>query len=99
MIGSDGWRDPRNYARLHRVDRSGLMWEWLRRDPAYLAWYVQASTATRGAATNPMVDDPHQWGVHFRRESGGRGSGCPDHLACRFRSGDARGRDRAGIAR
>lgn len=98
MMRKEAWRDGRNYARLLDVDRSGLMWEWLRRDPDYIAWYVRASTATGGvqAAINPMIDDPHQWGIHFRRESGGRGPGGPDHLACRFRSRHTSGRHRTG---
>ncbi|HEX7693950.1 MAG TPA: DUF6499 domain-containing protein [Sphingomonas sp.] len=72
MMPGDAWRDPGSYARLRGIDRAGLMWEWLRRDPAYIAWHAQASAATRGAAAaNPAVEDPHLWGVHFRRESGG----------------------------
>ncbi len=111
MTSGEGWRDSRTYARLRGVDRAGLMWEWLRRDPGYIAWYAQASAVTRGSAgLNPAVEDPHLWGVHFRRKSGGRGPGRPDHLACRFRSGNAghsfgasipcaSGRDRSGAAR
>jgi hypothetical protein len=59
------WRDPRPYARLRRIDRTGLMWEWLRRDPDYVAWYVSASSATRGPAAASEMD-PDQWGLHFR---------------------------------
>jgi len=40
----------KDYADLQAVDRAGLMWEWLRRDPGYGAWYVKASAATRGDA-------------------------------------------------
>lgn len=60
------WRDDHLYARLYGIDRAGLMWEWLRRDPGYVAWYARASLATRGTAS-----DPTQWGIHFRRASGG----------------------------
>ncbi|WP_405053303.1 transcriptional regulator domain-containing protein [Sphingomonas sp. BE137] len=59
------------------------MWEWLRRDPDYIAWHVRASTATRGVSRDPL-----QWGLHFRGESEPRCARGPDHLACRSRSGN-----------
>lgn len=37
-----------DYAYLADLDRAGMMWEWLRRDPHYAAWYIKASTATCG---------------------------------------------------
>src|SRR5690606_13670172 len=83
------WRDARSYARLRGIDRAGLMWEWLRRDPGYVAWHTRASTATRGASGLAPGADPVLWGIHFRRAAGGRGPGRADPLACRFRSGDA----------
>lgn len=68
------------------------MWEWLRRDPDYVAWHVRASAATRGAATDGTGpgDDPVQWGIHFCRTAGGRGPGRADHLACRYDPGTVR---------
>ncbi|WP_374414940.1 transcriptional regulator domain-containing protein [Novosphingobium colocasiae] len=54
------WHENTAYARLHGIDRAGLMWEWLRRDPDYIAWHARASSATRGRA------DPRAWGLHFR---------------------------------
>ena len=59
LPGSD-WRDPAPYDALRGIDRAGLMWEWLRRDPGYVAWYTCASTATR------RVGDALPWGLHFR---------------------------------
>lgn len=53
-----------DYAYLRDSDRAGLMWEWLRRDEAYLAWYLRASTATRGSVPIPprwrllLAEDP-----------------------------------------
>ena len=44
------WRDGAAYERLVRIDRSGLMWEWLRRDSGYVAWYTRASRATRAGS-------------------------------------------------
>lgn len=40
--------DPEAYRVLRDVDRAGLMWEWLRRDTAYVGWYVRARAATGG---------------------------------------------------
>ncbi|WP_371836691.1 transcriptional regulator domain-containing protein [Sphingomonas koreensis] len=58
------WRDPAPYRRLRGIDRAGLLWEWLRRDPAYIAWYTSASRATRdrGGKADPLI-----WGLYFRR--------------------------------
>jgi hypothetical protein len=58
-LGFD-WQDHSPYGALGRIDRAGLMWEWLRRDPGYVEWYVSASQATRGS------DSSHIWGLHFR---------------------------------
>ena len=82
MSGGGDWRDEDRYAALSGIDRAGLMWEWLRRDPGYIAWYTRASTATRGA-------DPLPWGLHFRRSAGPASPRCPDHLVRRARPGDA----------
>lgn len=43
-----------DYDYLREVDRAGLMWEWLRRDDSYVAWYVRASSATGGALPAPL---------------------------------------------
>ncbi|WP_430738993.1 transcriptional regulator domain-containing protein [Sphingomonas paeninsulae] len=66
------------------------MWEWLRRDPAYIAWHRRATRAMRDGAVSatPSYGDIADWGLHFRGKSGTR---CPrslHHLACRTRSGD-----------
>ncbi len=58
---SHDWHDDTYYERLSQVDRGGLMWEWLRRDPEYRAWHLVASRATTGIAP-----DPAAWGLHFR---------------------------------
>uniref|UniRef100_UPI0035CC1450 transcriptional regulator domain-containing protein n=1 Tax=uncultured Sphingomonas sp. TaxID=158754 RepID=UPI0035CC1450 len=65
---SPDWRDAGFYARLRGIDRTGLAWEWLRRDPDYIAWYRQVSGATPGDATpfDGARVDAHQWGIHFR---------------------------------
>ncbi|QUT05142.1 hypothetical protein KFK14_19395 [Sphingobium phenoxybenzoativorans] len=61
VLGPKFWTDPDAYEALREVDRAGIMWEWLRRDPDYIRWYAEASRTTRGAA------DPADWGLHFRR--------------------------------
>ncbi len=57
------WRDPAIYRELARLDRAALMWEWLRRDPAYVRWYACASEATRGGQSGEVT---RKWGLHFR---------------------------------
>ncbi|WP_449474629.1 transcriptional regulator domain-containing protein [Sphingobium chungangianum] len=76
------WRDPAPYRRLRGIDRAGLLWEWLRRDPAYVAWYTSASKATRdhGGQADPLI-----WGLHFRRGSGPRVPRSPPDLGCEHR--------------
>ncbi|WP_409521533.1 transcriptional regulator domain-containing protein [Novosphingobium sp.] len=61
--GAD-WRDSSPYCSLAKLDRAALMWEWLRRDPAYAAWYACASEATRGGTDGEVT---RKWGLHFRR--------------------------------
>jgi len=57
------WRDPAPYRLLRGIDRAGMRWEWLRRDPDYVAWYTSASKATRDQPGNV---DRLTWGLHFR---------------------------------
>ncbi|WP_395396463.1 transcriptional regulator domain-containing protein [Novosphingobium sp. BL-8A] len=59
------WRDISCYRALAKLDRAALMWEWLRRDPAYAAWYSCASEVTRGGEDGEVT---RKWGLHFRRE-------------------------------
>ncbi|WP_376765073.1 transcriptional regulator domain-containing protein [Sphingomonas koreensis] len=62
------------------------MWEWLRRDPAYVAWYTSASGATRNSGGRA---DPLRWCLHFRRRSEPPGARGACHLGCECRSRDA----------
>ncbi|WP_412072829.1 transcriptional regulator domain-containing protein [Sphingopyxis sp. GC21] len=76
-----------------------MMWEWLRRDPAYVAWYTSASKATRDQKGRA---GSLQWGLHFRRGSGPRISRCTADLGCVRRSWRAagfRGTGRSGDGR
>lgn len=89
--GEPNWRDDAWYQRLRDIDRAGLMWEWNRRDPSYVAWHTRASRATRGA---PAVA-PLEWGLHFRRRPSQGSAACAHHMARRngsrhpARDGDA----------
>ncbi|WP_369405256.1 transcriptional regulator domain-containing protein [Sphingomonas pruni] len=66
------------------------MWEWLRRDPGYIAWYARASEVTRGVDALPR--GALAWGLHFRRGSGDRRPPGAADLACRSRSRHVGGR-------
>ena len=73
---TENWLDPEPYRALAGIDRAGLMWEWLRRDPEYrLSQQLSQPQAT------PIVSQSHgglriitltsavntnQWGLHFR---------------------------------
>jgi hypothetical protein len=52
-----------DYDYLRAVDSAGLMWEWLRRDGGYIAWYRKASAATRGA-----MPVPSRWRLVFAED-------------------------------
>jgi hypothetical protein len=56
------WRNGSAYDALRRIDRAGLMWEWLRRDEDYIAWYARASAATRA------TEAPSRWGCTFAED-------------------------------
>lgn len=89
-LGRSYWNDAASYAYLRNADRAGLMWEWLRRDPGYLAWHVQASSVTGGPRCDIL-----DWGLHFRRRTGPGLSLGPDSLARCARSIHALRRSRA----
>uniref|UniRef100_UPI0035CA7E30 transcriptional regulator domain-containing protein n=1 Tax=uncultured Sphingomonas sp. TaxID=158754 RepID=UPI0035CA7E30 len=93
MRGDADWRDPRGYDRLAGIDRAGVMWEWLRRDPDYIAWHVRASAATRGRDPRATAD---RWGLYFRRAADHRCARCDNHLGRGIRSHHATSRRRAG---
>ncbi|MGK6321363.1 transcriptional regulator domain-containing protein [Sphingomonas sp. DT-204] len=82
----EDWRNERGYRRLLDIDRAGIMWEWLRRDPRYVSWYARTSATDAPSSELHPDNDPIQWGLHFRRASGCRGTGGPADLACRTRS-------------
>lgn len=65
------WRDVTRYRDLIGIDRAGLMWEWLRRDLAYVAWYARTSTIARGGLAKsvpPAVRDALSWGLYLAED-------------------------------
>jgi Family of unknown function (DUF6499) len=76
IVSDANWQNVVSYSPLLQMDRSLLMWEWLRRNPDYRDFYigktrdvsktasgVQISCLTDGAVVQP-------WGLLFRRGSG-----------------------------
>jgi hypothetical protein len=65
---SADWQNSEEYQRLRGIDRAGLMWEWLRRDPGYIAWCRKASRVTGGQTFGQVAagDTLADWGLHFR---------------------------------
>lgn len=62
------WRDNAAYRALHGIDRAGLAWEWLRRDPDYAAYSHQASAgAPNGSMLVQTEANALQWGLYFPR--------------------------------
>jgi hypothetical protein len=66
--GRPDWRDSAPYRALAGIDRAGLAWEWLRRDPDYAA----LSTRLRGVGARPvdhleLEADARAFGLCFRR--------------------------------
>jgi len=69
------WRDGAQYRSLLGIDRAGLAWEWLRRDPAYVA---SAAPSRPAAGDRDLIrEDPAAlpWGLHFLRGPGSVGIG------------------------
>lgn len=66
--GRPDWRDSAPYRALAGIDRAGLAWEWLRRDPAYAA--ISARLRRVGVRTAPHLEmeaDARAFGLCFRR--------------------------------
>jgi len=66
--GADGgpdWHGSAPYRALLGIDQAGLAWEWLRRDPLYIACSGGGSSAVRDGAA--LREDPAAlpWGLHF----------------------------------
>lgn len=101
------WRDPTNYKSLLTLDRAGWAWEWLRRNPDYIALTTQLPTCvpvnqpgTRlRIITASAAEEMRDWGLHFRRGVKPPGHRCLHLLAGRLGCVGAGRRDAAGAAR
>ena len=101
------WRDPTNYKSLLTLDRAGWAWEWLRRNPDYIARTNQLPTRTPleqpglrlRVITTSNAKEARDWGLHFRRSSNPFGHRCLHLLASRLGCLGAARRDAAGAAR
>lgn len=67
------WRDPANYKSLLNLDRVGWAWEWLRRNPDYIALTAQLPKGAQPGANLKIIEASDAdtaatgWGLQFRR--------------------------------
>lgn len=72
VVSRADWQEESAYISLVNMDRSLLMWEWLRRDPGYQELYIgkprELSRLPSGVKVIRVADDNalHSWGLHFR---------------------------------
>ncbi len=75
-VSHASWRDPANYKSLLNLDRAGWAWEWLRRNPDYIALTTQLPMGVRRLAwpgtglkiiAASDADAAAGWGLQFRR--------------------------------
>ena len=83
------WRNPGSYKSLLSLDRAGWAWEWLRRNPDYIALATQFPTRARvnqpgtrlRIITASDAEEACDWGLHFRRGASPPGHRCLHLLA------------------
>jgi len=74
------WRSASAVETLHRIDRAGFAWEFLRRNPRYRNDYNQIRKgATRATRIAEAVGQ--RWGLCFRLRSQACIGRCSGHLA------------------
>jgi len=66
------WQNPHAYAAISDVDRAGLAWEFVRRDPTYHAMVMDDVVRSGRLADGPILipggeGTAHAWGLSFRR--------------------------------
>jgi hypothetical protein len=66
MSGRD-WRIEDAYSDLEEVSLRGLAWEYLRRNPGYIAHYRELTS--RSDSDPDLSDAPAAWGLRFRGRS------------------------------
>jgi hypothetical protein len=80
------WRSPASNDALKELDRSGLAWEFLRRNPEYREDYRRAlQRIASGVITEEaaMTEISRRWGLSFRPRSRRTSKPPPDDLATR----------------
>lgn len=80
------WRSQNAGDALKDLDRSGLAWEFLRRNPEYREDYRQAlQRIASGAITEEaaLAEISRRWGLSFRPRSRRASKPPPDDLAAR----------------
>jgi Family of unknown function (DUF6499) len=85
------WRSPNAGDALKELDRAGLAWEFLRRNPKYREDYRQAlERIASGAITEEaaMTEISRRWGLSFPPRSRRAGKPPPDDLAARTLAAD-----------
>lgn len=65
------WQNPRAYASIGDVDRAGLAWEFVRRDPSYHAELSNDAIGHGCLSDGPVLvpdgeEIAHAWGLSFR---------------------------------
>jgi hypothetical protein len=98
MPRTTDWRSQDAVDALLELDRAGLAWEFLRRNPDYREDFRQT---LQRVATGEISEDAamtefsRRWGVSFRPRSRLAGEREPDDLAARADAGDRRSCTRA----
>ena len=65
-MSSRDWRDSAAYGDLDEMSLRGLAWEYLRRNPDYLADYLEFRSA---GGADRSSDVAQSWGLRFRGRS------------------------------
>ena len=84
------WLDPAPYEALTGIDRAGLMWEWLRRDPKYRTASDKIEPTVLEIRDGfkiirqPADSCAANWGLHFCRDGRYRHKVCGHHVARRI---------------
>jgi hypothetical protein len=79
IVSEANWQNAMSYSPLLQMDRSLLMWEWLRRKPDYRDFYIgktrEVSETASGVQITCLTDDAviQPWGLLFRGGSGAGG--------------------------
>ena len=91
MPRTTDWRSQEAVDALLKLDRAGLAWEFLRRNPDYREDFRQTLQRIASGETSEeaaMTEFSRRWGLSFRPRSRLAGEREPDDLAARARAVD-----------